>query len=416
MSRIALFLDPKGTVLEVVRSAKQRGLFVVAAVSDETLLCTAPEPYRSAVSCIDQIIPVDTWSDAVVSKIVGAVRPLGKVACVYSGFDPCAVSSAKLRQEFGLPTTSPEVLTLILNKRRLRQRLGELGLSSIKSVPQSISDKWQSWEFGGTAYFKPVHGFFSAYVKRCENWEDFRAARSDWEKGNASDPAYVKNYVRSENEYYLEEAFDGELLSVESISSGGKFQCLGLLSRILYSKNPIVEMGSCFPYPHTFRDKIIAAVEKAHALLGFTEGASHVEVIVSKSGDVEIIDFNPRFVGADVLQSVNNAYGMRIEEHLLNWACGKSTVIETRSSQYACLQYILSPEPLQFETISFPSATEVKFKTTFTKPGAKLESIDRQLDYVGCYLTVMPTFESALSRSKELRGEVKINGYLEGAY
>jgi len=131
---------------------------------------------------------------------------------------------------------------------------------------------------------------------------------------------------------------------------------------------------------------------------------------------VEIIDFNPRFVGADVLQSVNNACGIHVEEHLLDWACGKSTIIETRNSQYACLQYILSPEPLQFETISLPSAPEVKFRTTFTKPGAKLASIDRQLDYVGCYLTVMPTFESALSRSKELRGEVKINGHFEGAY
>jgi hypothetical protein len=58
----------------------------------------------------------------------------------------------------------------------------------------------------------------------------------------------------------------------------------------------------------------------------------------------------------------------------------------------------------------------VKFKTTFVKHGANLSSIDRQLDYIGCYLTVMPTFELALSRSRELRSEVKINGYLEGAY
>ena len=416
MRQIALFLDPKGTVLEVVRTAKQRGLFVVAAVSDETLLHTAPEPYHSAVGCIDQIIPVDTWNDATAHKVANTLRPLGKVVCVYSGFDPCAVVSAKLRQEFGLPTTSPEILALILNKQHLRTRLKEHGLSHIKSVSQSVADKWQSWEFGGAAYFNPVHGFFSAYVKRCESWEDFKAARSEWEKGNASDPAYVKNYVRSENEYYLEEAFDGELLSVESISSSGKFQCLGLLSRILYSKNPIVEMGSCFPYPHTFRDKIVAAVEKGHEMLGFTEGATHVEVIVSKSGEVEIIDFNPRFVGADVLQSVNNAYGIRIEEQLLDWACGKSPVIETKNAQHACLQYILSPESLQFDSISFPKVTEVKFKTTFVKPGMKLSSIDRQLDYIGCYLTVMPTFESALSRSKELRSEIKINGHLEGAY
>ena len=416
MKTIALFLDPKGTVLEVVRAAKQRGLFVVAAVSDETLLTGAPEPYQSAVSCIDQIVPVDSWNNSTIQKIVEVLQPLGKVACVYSGFDPCAVTAAKLRIEFGLPATSPETLALILDKSRLRTRLVELGLSKIKLVSQSVADNWDSWEFGGPAYFKPVHGFFSAYVKRCDSWDDFKKARTEWQQGNASDPVYVKNYVRGTNQYYLEQAFDGELLSVESFSSDGKFQCLGLLSRILYSKNSIVEMGSCFPYPHPLRDKIITIVEKVHTLLGFTEGASHVEVIVNKSGDVEIIDFNPRFVGADVLQSVNNAYGIRIEEHLLDWACGKKVGINASKPQFACLQYVLSPEPLQFESISFPVLPEVKFKTTFVKPGARLSSIDRQLDYIGCYLTVMPTFESALNRSKELRCEVKINGHLEGAY
>ncbi len=416
MKSIALFLDPKGTVLEVVRAAKQRGFFVVAAVSDETLLTGAPQPYQSAVSCIDQILPVDSWNDCTFQKIAQTLRPLGKVECVYSGFDPCAVTVAKLRNEFGLPATSPETLALILDKQRLRTRLVELGLSQINLVSQSVADKWDSWEFGGPAYFKPIHGFFSAYVKRCESWEDFEKARSEWGRGNTSDPAYVKNYVRGTNQYYLEQAFDGELLSVESFSSGGKFQCLGLLSRILYSKNSIVEMGSCFPYPHPLRDKIIDTVEKAHALLGFMEGASHVELIVNKFGDVEIIDFNPRFVGADVLQSINNAYGIRIEEQLLDWACGKEVVFNTSKPQYACLQYVLSPEPIQFESISFPGSPEVKFKTTFVKHGANLSSIDRQLDYIGCYLTVMPTFDLALSRSKELRSEVKINGYLEGAY
>ena len=55
MKRAILFLEPKGTVLEVVRAAKKRGLCVVAMVSDQGLLDSAPEPYRTAVSLIDEI-------------------------------------------------------------------------------------------------------------------------------------------------------------------------------------------------------------------------------------------------------------------------------------------------------------------------------------------------------------------------
>ncbi len=227
MKTIALFLDPKGTALEVIRVAKQRGLHVVAVVSDETLLSGAADPYQSAVNCIDQIVPVDLWDDSTAKKIVKILRPLGKVACVYAALDPCALTVAKLRNEFGLPANTPETLSLILDKQRLRRRLAELGLSHIKMVPQSVADLWDSWEFGGPAYFKPVHGLFSAYVKRCESWDDFKQARSEWEQGNDSDPVWVRNYLRSSNGYYLEQAFDGELLSVESISSGGHFSLLG---------------------------------------------------------------------------------------------------------------------------------------------------------------------------------------------
>lgn len=417
MKECIVFLEPKGTILEVIREASRRGYFVVAVVSDLSLLQSASEPYSSAVPLIGSTIQIDSWEmSSVCENIIQQINELGVVKGIYSGVDPCAAVGAKLRTHYHLPTPSLEAMTLILDKYRLRTRLRELGLSKLECYSGSEIEKWTSWELKKSGYFKPVHGFFSAYVQKCNSLENVIRAKTKWVDGDKTDSKFIRNYTQSKKEYLVEEAIEGELLSVEGFSSQGVFHCVGLLSRILYSKDTTVEMGSCFPYLHPLTEKIVSLVEKVHKAVGFTDGPSHTEVIVNTAGHVEVIDFNPRFVGADVLQSINFAYGIKIEETLLDWAIGNPIKIQPTQSQFACLQYILPPEPIKFEKIDYPKSKEVPFHTTFLKPGTNAQSVERQLDYLGCYLTLMPSFMKALAKSRELRDAVTINSNLKGAY
>ena len=253
-------------------------------------------------------------------------------------------------------------------------------------------------------------------MSRCESLEDLDKAKSVWRNGNSDDARVVRDFLASGNKYHLEEAIDGELLSVEGVSWNGEFKILGLLSRILFSENPIVEMGSCFPYPHPLTDKIIEHVRKSHLALGYTDGFSHVEVIVTPRGEVEIIDFNARFVGADVLQSINHAYGIRIEETLLDWTLGRKPGFMPKKSDFSCLQYVLPPRSVVVNEITLPKAPDVVFSTALVPPGTEVQSTDQQLDYLGCYLTTGPSFQRAIERSKQLRDAVRINDTLQGAY
>ena len=77
---------------------------------------------------------------------------------------------------------------------------------------------------------------------------------------------------------------------------------------------------------------------------------------------------------------------------------------------------ILAPKADKFQDIQFPHDDEVKFTATFIKYGTPLLGKDSQVDYLGCYLTVMPSLESALNRSKELRDHIKINNNLKGVF
>lgn len=416
MQSCIIFLDPRGSAAEVIRKSKQRGMYTLVLATDMSLLDGLPEPYRSGAQ-VDELIAVPSWDNlASLLELVDAIGRRLKIVGVYFNLDAPAIVAASLRQHLGLPTIQPATAALITDKLRLRRRLQELGLSRLRTFSRQEVESWQRWELPGAAYFKPVHGAGSAYVKRCTNLDDLRAARREFAAGVGM-PPWLQNYICSGGgDYLLEEACEGELMSVEALSCGGDFLCIGLTSRILYSKDPVVEMGSCFPYRHPQAPQIISLVQRAHKELGFTEGPSHTEIIVDASGHAEIIDWNPRFIGADVLQSINHAYGITIEDALLDWALGKRFSLQLVQQGFSCLQYVLPPHSLQFERMDFPSGPEVKFATCFVKPGAQVASIDRQMDYLGCYLVVMPTFEAALLRSAELRHKVQINGTWQGAY
>lgn len=76
----------------------------------------------------------------------------------------------------------------------------------------------------------------------------------------------------------------------------------------------------------------------------------------------------------------------------------------------------LPPRVPVLETVAFPEAPEVRFRTSYIQPGTPISSNDRQIDYLGCYLTVMPQFDAALRRSRELRAAIRVNGSEPGVF
>lgn len=412
-----LFLEPKGTGLEVVREAKRQGYRVVALVCDPTMLSGTPHPYRTAISDIDQTITVKSWDDW--SALLSTAEALHKedpISGVYFNLDATAESATRLREHFKLPAPSRETMALVLDKYRLRQCLRDNGLSSLMSYRGETADSWAKWPFKGEAYFKPINGSFSAFVEKCASLTDLACARNAWASMGDETPAMLRDYIGRGNGFLVEEAFDGELMSLEGISFGGEYKALGLTSRILYSKNAIVEMGSVFPYPHKLAAEILEFVKKVHKAVGFTDGPSHVELMVDSFGRMEIIDFNARFIGADVMQSINFALGIKVQEALVDFAVGKPSQLSFTQKHFACLQYALPPQALTIEAIEFPKAEDVVFHTAYIQPGQKVESTERQIDYLGCYLTLGSSFEDALSRSRAHREAFIVNGKLKGSF
>lgn len=418
MKKAILFFDPKGTIFEVVKLAKREGYVPIAFSSDFDLLETQPV-YQEGRDAFAEIYKVNSWQDlneldTLIAEIGGRLDIVG----CYGGMDACALPVGRLRKKLGLPTSEPERIEAVLDKYAMRRTLIEAGLSSLQIYKGQEFEKLEpgEWPFKNVAYFKPTHGSFSAFVSRCDSRAEYEKCFLLWNNLEQSDlPNYLKNYLL-QGDYLLEEEIEGELLSVEAISHEGNFKPLGLLSRILYSKNAVVEMGSCFPYPHTRENEIIELVRSAHKVLGITDGPTHTEVIVGKDGKIEIIDFNPRFVGADVLQSINLAYSINIEEALLAYALGQEIYLAAVRKQFSCLQYFLTPEITNLKSVTFPLDSRIQFTNIFKKIGDRVSLGDRQIDYLGCYLTVGLEFGETIAKSFELRSQLRINNDQKGIF
>lgn len=402
-----LFLEPKGPNFEVMRSAKERGFEILALYSDEGLFKNVSEPYKSAHACIDYSQKIKSWAqEEELETLYSELDQKYKLAGIYFGTECCAKIGSLWRERLQLPSLAPSTVDkLILDKYHLRQKLVSLGLSQIQVelVPNNFNTPWP---FKGAAYLKPRKGMASVYVFRCENWNDVKKSLAKVQPEDL--PPWAANYV-SVHDFFLEEEFQGELLSAESLATAGDIQILGLLSRILFSQNPIVEMGSCFPYTRPDENKIKDFVKAVHAALEFSNGPSHVELMVGENGHLEIIDFNPRFVGADVMQSINHAFETKIQEQLLNYTLGEKVELPSQIKKYCCLQYFLAPKSETFESLDFPSHEKVVFKTQFIPEGTPLKGSKEQLDYLGCYLVTGSDMHEALSLSGKLRGQVLIN-------
>lgn len=408
-----LFLEPRGTAFEVVHEARRRGYRTVVFSLEPQSAIHLSSAYQSRMASVDEWHVVPSFSD--LASLLNQTRALGDVAAIYYSLDITAEPASFLRAMLGLPATPSPVMHTILNKAELRLRLFEMGLSELRSVPAESVLSATQWPFNGPVYFKPAFGAYSAYVKRCETIEDVRAAYRAFLQRDADAPVWLSQHI-DRGGAILEEAIDGELMSVEAIFSGGRMQTLGITSRILLSTDATVEMGSCFPYPHPMAEKILEKVRRVHEALLFTEGPTHTELIVSPDGRIEIIDLNPRFVGADVLQSINFALDTQVQSLLLDWALGKPVSAPLQIAGYSCLQYFLAPQPLKLDSIALPEAPEVRFSNRLAEPGSELKSKGRQMDHLGCYLTFDKSFSEAIARSKQLRSGVVVNGKWGGSY
>lgn len=338
-----LFLEPINHIFGVLLTAHKKGF---AAISINSLGIKASSPYEEAQQSIAAEYKVPSWTDKEsVMSVFEQICQDFEVVGTYAGSEITLEFNAIFRQKLGLCTSPPETVVRNLNKLKVRQLLIEQGLSALKAVSMDEAKQLTTWPFKGTCFFKPNSGAGSANVWHCKTLNDVEVCIARWDERNKIRYKVLLDHIESTGEFFLEEAAQGKLFSVESIVLNGKVSVIGMTGRALSARDSAIEMGCFFPYSNPFEQKIIEKVIRIHEVMGIEHGPTHTEMIIDDKGNIELVEMNLRFAGYDMLAVMSHALQSDFAEILLSLAMDQQPICgDFKPVSAAGLTMIMPPE------------------------------------------------------------------------
>jgi len=408
MKKAFVLFELMNHMVMIAKEARARGYEIVALNHDPL---RRSGPFAVPDGLIDHLVPIESWSDSgKIQAIVDDLHRRFQIAGTYSVFDSTLHYEAALRERAGLPNNGEANLRTVLDKGAVRKKLYAEGLTGLRSMSLDEALRLDRWPFDGPAVLKPAHGTGSALCYIVASLGELRAAAAEAREA-AVVSSIIKDYIVSHGDFVLEEKAEGELLSVESLVHRGEVRFVGLMGRYVLAKDPVVELGTLFPYNHPRLPEIVAASEAYHRSMSIFHGATHLEVMVPKEGRVELVDFNVRFAGAASLITLGDAFGVRYETLLTDLACGAPPDLSlvARSSRFACEMLLLPPPgATELRELVFPPESTNR---RITKDlGQRLTGRADQLDIVGMFNVTGPTASEAHRTALDARARTLFNG------
>ncbi len=309
MARILLLL-PTGTyrAADFLAAAARLGVDVV--VGSEHRQALAGFMGDRAV-----VVPLEA-GDAAVEAIMSLHRrrPLDAVLAVDDqGVAVAAASAARL----GLRHNPPEAVANTKDKGRMRDCLAAASLPqpAHRIVARDADVASAATEVGYPCVVKPISLSASQGVIRADDATQAAAAgvRARAILGDSPEPLLVESFV------------SGAEVAVEGLLLGGQLRVLVVFDKPDPMDGPFFE-ETIYVTPSRQSPSILAAIEataaRAAAALGLVEGPVHIELRLSATGVVTILELAARSIGGLCARALRFGAGISLEEVIVRHALG----------------------------------------------------------------------------------------------
>lgn len=214
-------------------------------------------------------------------RIVEMCREIGVDGVVTCASDFATEVSCWVAEKLGLTTNPYSTVVNIHDKAWVREKTGHL-----ESVAQPLTVTGRLSDIELPVFpciVKPVHGNGKRGVWMVDTPETFEHLKSFVEYNEGED-ALAEQYI------------SGKEYSVESLSYHGKHQVVQVTEKMSDGAPHFVELGHHQPaqISDVQRDRMVKATTDILTAVGYINGASHIELKVTESGEIYLIDFNPR--------------------------------------------------------------------------------------------------------------------------
>ena len=379
MQKRALFLGAAYAQIPVLEEAKSRGWYIITC---DYL------PNNPGHSLADESYDVSTTDFEKVLQLAKKVKPDFVIA--YAS-DPAAPTAAWVSEQLGLLGNSYKSIQLLSEKDLFRQFLTENGFNSPKAISISRSDdlnKLKTLEF--PIIIKPTDSSGSKGVTRVDFIEQAEQAIR-----------YALTFSRN-NRIIAEEFIecDGNQLHGDGFVVNGKLVFCYLGDQHYNKKiNPFVPYSTT--WPSTKSEAIISKIEKeiqkAITLSEFKNGPINIEVRLSNSGKIYIMEIGPRSGGNFVPQIIKYATNFDMVKTTLDYYENVDINVDCQNYKREYSAYYVIHNQLNgiLGDIKLDPVLDIYIKEfhQYIKPGEKVKSFQGANAAIGVLLLLFNSWE-----------------------
>lgn len=321
-----------GTGMTALVRARDAGFHPVLYTAD-------PARYRGLADTGATLVTCDTGdAEAVYLRMmsgVGATRLAGVTTTSDFYLEMVAALAARARRS----GNRPEAVAVCRNKARTRRTLADAGIPqpryAIVRDVAAVADAVQ--DVGLPCVVKPADDSGSNNVVLCRT-----AAAAERHAGDILRVAFNARGQPTTATVLVEEYLPGAEFSVETFSSGGIAELVGITAKHVGFAPHFVETGHVFPasLPAATTARLWTTVDHALKAVGYEWGPAHTEVKITTGGQVSVVEINARLAGGMIPELIRLAYGVDLVQQQICASVDRPVHLKPTVSRYAGIRFL----------------------------------------------------------------------------
>jgi biotin carboxylase len=337
---------------------------IVAGGDRFSLLTAAGAHYRDQtglgpiLAMADNLIEVPHFTtDDVLDAVTeaGRLAPFDAVICLQ---DLRIAETAQLAERLGFRHLNPKTAALARDKSAIRQRLADMGIAQppfrrvcgYAQLIQAIE------ELGLPLIIKPVDGFGSQNVFSLRTQEDVEALLFAPDTMFAPPDDYGLGNKPS-GEMLVERLMSGRLVGCDSFTAEGQHRLLTVNEKVFFPPSSFAIRGGCLETNVGQFAELESYLVALLDAIGFDHGAAHVEIMITAQGP-QLVEVNPRLVGARIPRLVSAALGRSIHTDLVALHCDGLLPEQPDCHRFAVTRWLAAQSSGVLGGIDLPDAAQ----------------------------------------------------------
>ena len=288
----------------VIKKAKELGYYTIAIDGNPNAVGFKNTDEYKAVNIVDEAACLEYAKQMNIDGVLTAATDYG------------VLSASFVAESLGLPGIKYSSAKRIKNKYEVRKRLFEsgaddTGLSFEVSCGADIDNIINKVKF--PVMVKPCDGSGSRGASRVDKPDDFKEACEFAMSNSLTNKATIEPFI------------NGEEYGAESFVLNGEICVLGIMKKLMTKPPYYAELGHSIPsgLPFDLENKVRNCVKKAIKALDVNFGSVNMDMLITKSGDVHIVDVGAR-MGGNLIGShiIPIGTGVKYIENMIRAAVG----------------------------------------------------------------------------------------------